>query len=166
MRLAMRTRIGRFSKHLPIDNNLTEQFMKQVAIGRKNWLFIGSLAAGGRTANLMTLVSNAIRNDLHVWPRMREPASKEYSTPCWPAQRTTIPSAPTSGPPTILITSAPTARMSVEIAPTANSALVKKEETPRAELNHCRRRWWTEIPDGAAVRLRLFLRTSHEIAWF
>lgn len=53
--------------HVPIDNNLTEQLMKQVAIGRKNWLFIGSLAAGGRTADLMTLVSSAIRNDLHVW---------------------------------------------------------------------------------------------------
>lgn len=52
---------------VPIDNNLTEQLMKQVAIGRKNWLFIGSLAAGARTADLMTLVSSAIRNDLHVW---------------------------------------------------------------------------------------------------
>ena len=52
---------------VPIDNNDTEQLMKQVAIGRKNWLFIGSLAAGVRTADLMTLVSSAIRNDLHVW---------------------------------------------------------------------------------------------------
>ncbi|MEN9557384.1 MAG: hypothetical protein RLZZ232_3670 [Planctomycetota bacterium] len=52
---------------VPIDNNSTEQLMKQVAIGRKNWLFIGSLAAGARTADLMTLVSSAIRNDLHVW---------------------------------------------------------------------------------------------------
>lgn len=52
---------------VPIDNNDTEQLMKQVAIGRKNWLFIGSLTAGARTADLMTLVSSAIRNDLHVW---------------------------------------------------------------------------------------------------
>lgn len=52
---------------VPIDNNETEQLMKQVAIGRKNWLFIGSLGAGMRTARLMTLVSSAIRNDLHVW---------------------------------------------------------------------------------------------------
>lgn len=27
---------------LPIDNNDVEQLMKQVAIGRKNWLFVGS----------------------------------------------------------------------------------------------------------------------------
>ena len=52
---------------VPIDNNETEQLMKQVAIGRKNWLFIGSVAAGARTADLMTLVSSAVRNDLHVW---------------------------------------------------------------------------------------------------
>jgi transposase len=52
---------------LPIDNNEVEQLMKQVAIGRKNWLFIGGVAAGERAANLMTLVSSAVRNDLDVW---------------------------------------------------------------------------------------------------
>jgi transposase len=52
---------------VPIDNNETEQLMKQVAVGRKNWLFIGSIAAGRRAANLMTLVSSALRNDLDVW---------------------------------------------------------------------------------------------------
>ena len=29
---------------VPIDNNDTEQLMKQVALGRKNWLVIGSVA--------------------------------------------------------------------------------------------------------------------------
>jgi transposase len=52
---------------LPIDNNETEQLMKQVAIGRKNWLFVGSVAAGERAADFMTLVSSAVRNDLDVW---------------------------------------------------------------------------------------------------
>ena len=51
---------------IPIDNNDAEQLMKQVAVGRKNWLFIGSIAAGGRAADLMTLVSSALRNDLDV----------------------------------------------------------------------------------------------------
>jgi len=50
-----------------IDNNECEQLMKQVAVGRKNWLFHGSIAAGERAADLMTLVSSALRNDLHVW---------------------------------------------------------------------------------------------------
>jgi transposase len=49
---------------VPIDNNDTEQLMKQIATGRKNWLVIGSVAAGERAADLMTLVSSAIRNDL------------------------------------------------------------------------------------------------------
>ena len=52
---------------LPIDNNEVEQLMKQVAIGRKNWLFVGSVAAGERAADLLTLVSSAVRNDLDVW---------------------------------------------------------------------------------------------------
>lgn len=50
----------------PIDNNDVEQLMKQVAVGRKNWLFVGSLAGGHRAATLMTIVSTAIRNDLDV----------------------------------------------------------------------------------------------------
>ena len=41
--------------------------MKQVAIGRKNWLFIGSVPAGERAANFLTLVSSALRNDLDVY---------------------------------------------------------------------------------------------------
>jgi transposase len=52
---------------LPIDNNDVEQLMKQVAIGRKNWLFIGSVGAGERAANFLTLVSSALRNDLDVF---------------------------------------------------------------------------------------------------
>jgi len=50
----------------PIDNNDVEQLMKQVATGRKNWLFICSVAAGERAAMCMTLVSSALRNDLNV----------------------------------------------------------------------------------------------------
>ena len=57
---------------LPIDNNETEQLMKQIAMGRKNWLFIGSVAAGERMADLMTVVSSALRNDLHVWAYVKD----------------------------------------------------------------------------------------------
>ena len=57
---------------LPIDNNDVEQLMKQVAIGRKNWLFIGSIAAGARAADLLTLVSSAVRNDLDVWAYVKD----------------------------------------------------------------------------------------------
>ncbi len=51
---------------LPIDNNQGERLMRRVAVGRKNWLFVGSMRAGIRNANLMTLVASAQRNDLDV----------------------------------------------------------------------------------------------------
>jgi len=57
---------------IPIDNNEVEQLMKQVAIGRKNWLFIGSVPAGVRAADFLTLVSSAIRNDLDVWAYLKD----------------------------------------------------------------------------------------------
>ena len=57
---------------MPIDNNDVEQLMKQVALGRKNWLFIGSTAAGDRAADFMTLVASAIRNDLDVWAYLKD----------------------------------------------------------------------------------------------
>lgn len=57
---------------MPIDNNDVEQLMKQVALGRKNWLFIGSVAAGERCADFFTLVTSAVRNDLDVWAYLKD----------------------------------------------------------------------------------------------
>ena len=57
---------------IPMDNNDVEQLMKQVAVGRKNWLFIGSVAAGDRAADFLTLVSSAVRNDLDVWAYLKD----------------------------------------------------------------------------------------------
>lgn len=56
------TREGR----LPIDNNDVEKLMKQLAVGRNNWLFVGSVEAGVRAATLLTIVSTALRTDLDV----------------------------------------------------------------------------------------------------
>lgn len=49
---------------LPIDNNAVEQLMKQVALGRKAWLFVSSVAGGERSAKMMSLVSSARRHQL------------------------------------------------------------------------------------------------------
>jgi transposase len=51
---------------IPIDNNSVEQLMKQVAMGRKAWLFVCSVAGGEQSAMMMTLVSSARRHDLDV----------------------------------------------------------------------------------------------------
>jgi transposase len=57
---------------VPFDNNETEQLMKQVATGRKNWLFIGSVEAGYRAAILLTIVSTAHRYHLDIWQYVKD----------------------------------------------------------------------------------------------
>lgn len=57
---------------VPIDNNETEQLMKHVATGRKNWLFIGSVEAGCRAAILLTVVSTAHRCHLDLWQYLKD----------------------------------------------------------------------------------------------
>lgn len=66
--LASYVRDGR----LPIDNNDTERDLRQLTIGRKNWLFIGSPEAGPRAAILYTVVASAVRHDLDVWAYLRD----------------------------------------------------------------------------------------------
>lgn len=52
---------------LPIDNNDTERDLRRLTIGRKNWLFIGSAAAGEVAATMTTLVASASRHSLDIW---------------------------------------------------------------------------------------------------
>ena len=52
---------------IPIDNNGVERLMKQVAMGRKAWLFVASVGGGEQSAQMMTLASSARRHDLDVW---------------------------------------------------------------------------------------------------
>lgn len=47
-----------------IDNNWVENQIKPWVLGRKNWLFAGSLRNGERTANVMTLIQSAKMNGL------------------------------------------------------------------------------------------------------
>ena len=47
---------------LPIDNNHIENQIRPIALGRKNWLFAGSLRAGRRAAAAMSLIQSAKMN--------------------------------------------------------------------------------------------------------
>ena len=47
---------------LPIDNNWIENRIRQIAVGRGNWLFAGSLRAGKRAAAVMSLIHSARLN--------------------------------------------------------------------------------------------------------
>ena len=49
---------------LPIDNNWAENQMRPWALGRKNWLFAGSLESGQRAANVMSIIQSARLNGL------------------------------------------------------------------------------------------------------
>ncbi len=61
---------------VPIDNNRVEQLMREVAIGRKNWLFVGNVESGERAARLMTIVSSAKRHQLDVWHYLKDVLSR------------------------------------------------------------------------------------------
>lgn len=52
---------------LSIDNNAAERSMKPVAIGRKNWLFVGSPQAGDRAAILMSLIASCKASEVEPW---------------------------------------------------------------------------------------------------
>src|SRR5690606_13498131 len=49
---------------MPIDNNWVENQIRPWALGRKNWLFAGSVRSGQRAANVMTLIQSAKINGL------------------------------------------------------------------------------------------------------
>jgi transposase len=52
---------------MPIDNNWAENQMRPWALGRKNWLFAGSLRSGQRAAVIMSLIQSARLNELDVF---------------------------------------------------------------------------------------------------
>src|SRR5205085_3547055 len=57
---------------LAIDNNVAEREMKRIAIGRKNWLFVGS-ANGGRTAAvLFSFTSTCHRLKVEPWAYLQD----------------------------------------------------------------------------------------------
>ena len=57
---------------LTIDNNISERTLRLQAIGRKNWLFLGSEAAGPRAAVLFTILAGAKRHRLEPWAYLRD----------------------------------------------------------------------------------------------
>jgi transposase len=57
---------------LTIDNNVSERTLRHQAIGRKNWLFLGSRNAGPRAAVLFTILAGAKRHRIEPWSYLRE----------------------------------------------------------------------------------------------
>ena len=57
---------------LTIDNNMSEHRVRDQAIGRKNWMFLGSAEAGPRAAVLCTILAGAKRHRLKPWAYMHD----------------------------------------------------------------------------------------------
>jgi hypothetical protein len=57
---------------LSIDNNVSERTLRHQAIGRKNWMFLGSEEAGPRAAVLYTIMAGAKRHCIEPWTYLRE----------------------------------------------------------------------------------------------
>ena len=66
---------------LRIDNNATENALRPVALGRKNWLFAGSDEGGRTGAALMSLVASCKRHGLDPFAYLRDVLTRLPATP-------------------------------------------------------------------------------------
>ena len=74
--------LGRFllDGDVPIDNNHVENRIRPWALGRRNWLFIGSQLAGERAAVVMSLLQSAKLNGHEPWAYLKDVLTR------WPTQ--------------------------------------------------------------------------------
>jgi transposase len=61
---------------LEVDNNVAENAMRSIALGRKNYLFAGSNSGGERAASIYTLVATAKLNGLNPEAYLRDSLAK------------------------------------------------------------------------------------------
>ncbi|MDP3540104.1 MAG: IS66 family transposase [Azonexus sp.] len=80
------TALSHYANHaqVPIDNNCAENRMRPIAIGRKNWLFAGSLRAGQRAAAIMSLIQSAKLNGIEPLAYLKDVLNR---LPTQPASR-------------------------------------------------------------------------------
>lgn len=57
---------------LEIDNNLCERSLRGIALGRKNWLFVGSEAGGQAAAAMLSLISSCQRSGVNEWAYLKD----------------------------------------------------------------------------------------------
>jgi transposase len=66
---------------LSIDNNVAEREMKRIAIGRKNWLFVGSDHGGRTAAVLLSFASSCQRLAVEPWAYLQDVLGRLPTTP-------------------------------------------------------------------------------------
>ena len=72
------------SGSLPIDNNMVENAIRPITLGRRNWLFTGSERAGCRAAAIQSLLATAKLNGLEPYAWLKDTLEK---LPTWPYSR-------------------------------------------------------------------------------
>jgi transposase len=80
------TALSRYTEagFLSIDNNVAEREMKRIAIGRKNWLFVGSTKGGQTAAVLFSFTSTCHRLGVEPWAYLQDVLTR---LPSMPAER-------------------------------------------------------------------------------
>jgi len=58
--------------NVPIDNNAAENSVRPLAIGRRNWLFVGSQQAGERAGIVLSLIESAKLNGHDPWAYLKD----------------------------------------------------------------------------------------------
>lgn len=79
---ALRTFLGNADLHP--DNGVSERAIRALAIGRKNWLFAGSLRGGEATSILLTLIQNCRALGIDPWTYLVDVLRR---LPTWPKDR-------------------------------------------------------------------------------
>jgi len=57
---------------LPLDNNVSERALRRQAVGRKNWLFVGSDDGGATNATLVSLLASCRMHGLEPYAYLRD----------------------------------------------------------------------------------------------
>lgn len=66
---------------LAIDNNASENALRRVAVGRKNWLFCGSDHGGNTAAILFSLIATCQRHKVEPFNYLRDTLTRIAATP-------------------------------------------------------------------------------------
>ena len=70
---------------LEIDNNIAERSLRDIAVGRRNWLFAGSRVGGERAAAICTVIETCKMNGIEPQTYIADVIAKIAND--WPASR-------------------------------------------------------------------------------
>lgn len=56
----------------PLDNNAAERALRPIAVGRKNWLFAGSVRGGEAAAIALSFIESARLHSLNPYENLRD----------------------------------------------------------------------------------------------